>query len=143
MRVVFDTCVWVAAVRSRRGASFALLSELSLGRFRFGISVPLFQEHRSKLLGTAGQGVTPLTQKQVKAILAALAYYCVEVPVYFRLRPNLRDEGDNLVFECAANFGAQAIVTHNVKHFERRELKGYAIRVLRPREFLAEIGRQR
>lgn len=66
MRVVFVSCVWVSAIRSRSGASFALLSEISLQRFGFGVSVPLFLEFRS------------------------------------RLWPNLNDENDNKVFECAA-----------------------------------------
>jgi predicted nucleic acid-binding protein len=132
----------VAAVRSRRGASFALLSEISHGRFRFGISVPLFLEYRDKLQNAVATGVTALTLTQVEAILAALAHYGIEVPVYFRLRPNLRDENDNMVFECAANFGAEAIVTHNVRDFTQPELRGYGIEILKPGEFLRRIRRQ-
>jgi hypothetical protein len=51
------------------------------------------------------------------AILAALAHFAEPVPIFFRLRPNLLDEGDNFVFECAAHFGATYIVTHNVRDF--------------------------
>ena len=76
-------------------------------------------------------------------ILAALAHYGTEVPVYFRLRPNLKDENDNMVFECAANFGAEAIVTHNVRDFRNPELRGYGIEILRPGEFLQRIRRTR
>ena len=63
------------------------------------------------------------------------------MPIYFSLRPNLRDESDNMVFECAANFTAEAIVTYNVKDFKRPELKGYGIKVLKPGEFLGQIRR--
>ena len=42
MRVVIDTNVLVAALRSRRGASFRLLQELQKGRFGFALSVPFF-----------------------------------------------------------------------------------------------------
>lgn len=136
MRVVIDTCVWVSAVRSRRGASFALLGELSHGRFQFGISVPLFLEYEAKLLAASAEGATPLTNAQVEAILAALVHYAEPVPVFFGLRPNLSDESDNMVFECAANFGAAAIVTHNVRHFLSPELRGYGIDVVTPAEFL-------
>jgi putative PIN family toxin of toxin-antitoxin system len=142
MRVVIDTCVWVAAIRSRRGASFALLSEISHGRFRFGISVPLFLEYRDRMQNAVATGVTELTMEQGEAILAALAHYGVEVPVYFTLRPNLRDENDNMVFECAANFGAEAIITHNVRDFAHPELKGYGIEIFKPGEFLRRIRRQ-
>jgi len=142
MRVVIDTCIWVAAVRSRRGASFALLSEIALGRYRFGISVPLFLEYQASLMATVSKREVPLTVEQVAAVLAALAHYGAEVPIYFRLRPNLKDENDNMVFECAANFGAEAIITHNVRDFRQPELKGYGISILKPDEFLQRIRRQ-
>jgi putative PIN family toxin of toxin-antitoxin system len=142
MRVVVDTCVWIAALRSRRGASFAILSEVSYGRFRFGISVPLYLEYQSRMLAAVmDRGMGP-TRDQVEAILAALAHYGVEVPIYFGLRPNLSDENDNMVFECAANFGAEVIVTHNVRDFRNPELRGYNIEILRPGEFLQRLGRR-
>lgn len=141
MRVVIDTCVWVAAIRSRRGASFALLSEIGHGRFRFGISVPLFLEYQARMVAPVALADSRLTAKRVEAILAALAHNGTEVPVYFPLRPNLRDESDNMVFECAANFGAEAIVTHNVRDFRDPELKGYGIEILKPGEFLRRIRR--
>ena len=142
MRVVIDTCVWVAGIRSRRGAGFALLSEITYGRFRFGISVPLFLEYRGKLLETAVSGKSTLTRLQVEAILAALAQFGAEVPLYFRLRPNLKDENDNMVFEAAANFSAEAIVTYNVKDFAHPELKGYGIEILKPGDLLRRIRRR-
>ncbi|MEW5815286.1 MAG: putative toxin-antitoxin system toxin component, PIN family [Spirochaetota bacterium] len=142
MRVIFDTCVWVAAIRSRRGASFALLSEIPHKRFQFGVSVPLFLEYREKLFETESIGHTPLNQKQIEAILSALAHYGVEVPIYFHLRPNLMDENDNMVFECAANFGASAIITHNVKDFLTPELEGYEIDIITPGQFIKKIRRR-
>lgn len=133
MRVVFDTCVWVAAIRSRRGASFALLSEISHKRFQFGISVPLLLEYKAKLQ-------TRVKQKQIAAILSALAFYGTEVSIYYRLRPNLKDENDNMVFECAANFGASTIITHNIKDFLNPELAAYEIQILTPGDFIKIIG---
>jgi len=138
MRTVIDTSVWVSAVRSRRGASFALLSEISLRRFRFGISVALFLEYRAQLVKTLSVGNTHLNRRQVEAVLAALAHFGEEVPIYYRLRPNLKDANDDMVFECAANFGAEVIVTHNVKDFTDPELK-YQIAALRPGEFIRRI----
>ena len=133
-----DTCVWVAAVRSRRGASFALLSEISSGRFRFGTSVALFLEYRAQLTQTVEQGVTVLNPREIDAVLAALAFHTVEVPIYYRLRPNLKDANDDKVLECAAHFGADAIVTHNTRDFLNSELN-YELDVLRPGEFLRRM----
>lgn len=47
-----------------------------------------------------------------------------------------------MVFECAANFGASAIVTHNVRDFAHAELTGYGIETLTPREMLQKIRRK-
>jgi hypothetical protein len=46
-----------------------------------------------------------------------------------------------MVFECAANFGASTIITHNVKDFLRPELKIYEIDILTPGQFIKNIGR--
>ncbi|MEJ2053091.1 MAG: putative toxin-antitoxin system toxin component, PIN family [Calditrichaceae bacterium] len=139
MRVVFDTCVWIAAVRSRRGASYALLSEIPYKRFDFGISVPLFIEYKAELYKAVNSKATSLHKRQIDAILAAFVYYGKEVPVYYKLRPNLKDENDNMVFECAANFGASTIITHNIKDFMNPELHDYGIDILTPRDFLLTI----
>jgi putative PIN family toxin of toxin-antitoxin system len=141
MRVVIDTCVWVAAIRSRQGASYAILSEIAGVQYRFGISVPLFLEYQSQMLGAVGRGKSGLSKGQVGAILSVLAHYGVEVPIYFKLRPNLKDENDNMVFECAANYGADAIVTHNVRDFRNPELRGYGIEFIKPKDFLQQIRR--
>lgn len=141
MRVVIDTCVWVAAIRSRRGASFAILSEIQHGRFQFGISVALFLEYRAALTRATASGRSGVRPAQVEAILAALAHYGKEVPIFYRLRPNLKDESDNMVFECAANFGARAIVTHNIRDFRHTELRGYGFELLTPGELLKRMRR--
>ena len=95
MRVVFDTCVWIAAIRSRRGASFAFLSEIPHRRFQFGISVPLFHEYKAKLFEAFTNGKIQINHDQIETILSALAFFGTEVPIYHRLRPNLKDENDN------------------------------------------------
>ncbi|MDD9988103.1 MAG: putative toxin-antitoxin system toxin component, PIN family [Spirochaetaceae bacterium] len=138
--MVIDTCVWVAAVRSRRGASFALLSEIPSRRFHFGTSVALFLEYRAQLTHAVARGSTTLSPLQIDTILAALAYHTVEVPIFYRLRPNLKDANDDKVFECAAHFGADAIVTHNTRDFLNSELN-YQHDVLSPGEFLQRMRR--
>lgn len=50
MKVVFDTSVLVAAARSNRGASHALLSRLPDVGFQTVISVALFAEYRAVLV---------------------------------------------------------------------------------------------
>src|SRR5205809_5187769 len=50
LRVVLDTSVLVAAVRSRRGASFELLSLLGTESFEVAVSVSLVLEYEDALL---------------------------------------------------------------------------------------------
>ena len=45
--IVIDTKVIISALRSRRGASFKLISMLKQDTFHFNISVPLVLEYES------------------------------------------------------------------------------------------------
>ena len=58
--------------------------------------------------------------------------------VYFLGRPNLRDEGDNHVFELAVAGGAQAIVTNDTGDFRSANLRFSGLRVLTSRDALKE-----
>lgn len=136
VRVVIDTCVWVAAMRSRRGASFRLLSLLPRSDFRFGISVALYLEYQQALLRLAQGHGEQAERVRIRAVLATLAHFGDEVPVFYRLRPNLKDPGDDMVFECAVHYGASHIVTFNTSDCERREVKGYDIETIVPKDFL-------
>jgi predicted nucleic acid-binding protein len=49
MRVVFDTSVLVAAARSRRGASFALVRSIPSPQFQICLSVGLYVEWQAAL----------------------------------------------------------------------------------------------
>lgn len=47
VNIVIDTCVFISALRSRRGASFQLLSLVESGKFELELSVPLGLEYES------------------------------------------------------------------------------------------------
>ena len=46
-RLVLDTSVLVAALRSRRGASYKLLSQIDAGVYQTAVSVPLVFEYEA------------------------------------------------------------------------------------------------
>ena len=138
-KVVLDTCVVESALRSRLGASFQILQRINTGQFRFGVSTSLFLEYESRLRFCQTRGIVTVSERSLQAILSALTYYGDEVPIYFRLRPNLKDANDDMVFECCVNYGADYLVTHNVRDFLRGELKGYAFEVIKPQHFLTEV----
>ena len=45
-----------------------------------------------------------------------------------------------MVSECAANFGASIIITHNIKDFLNPEINIYEIDILTPGQFIQKIG---
>jgi len=83
---------------------------------------------------------TDLTTAQERLqILAALARMGRWVPVYYRWRPNLPDEGDNHLIELAVAGAAQAIITHNVRDIAHGQLAWKDLLVLTPAECLEKL----
>jgi predicted nucleic acid-binding protein len=137
--VVLDTNVFVSALRSRRGASFHLLELVGTGRFEIELSVPLALEYEA-----VGRRVLPDTTVSDTAFEAILDFVCRSArhrEVFFSWRPCLPDPGDDLVLELAVAAGGATVVTFNVSDF--RGAERFGVRVLRPQEFLAEIGEGR
>ena len=105
-RVVFDTSVLVAALRSRRGASFELISRLGAETFEVAISVPLVFEYESALLRHLP--ASPLDEKGVRDFIDYICEVAIRQEVFFLWRPFLRDPGDDLVLELAVAAGCEA-----------------------------------
>jgi putative PIN family toxin of toxin-antitoxin system len=131
-RVVLDCSVLVAALRSRLGASFRLLTLLRAGRYEIVVSVPLVLEYEAVLTRHADElGLEPAD------VLAVVDYLCTvgkHQDIHFLWRPTLRDPGDEFVLEVAVAGGCPAIVTHNVRDFAG--VDRFGVDVLRPGRFL-------
>lgn len=139
MLVVLDTSVAVSAIRSRRGASFQVLSRIGTEDFDLAVSVPLVLEYEAAML--RHQPATRLTVDDVLAIIDFICAVAKPQPIFYLWRPLLRDPSDDMVAELAVAAGCDAVVTHNRADFT--ELTRFGVRVLSPREFLIEIERNR
>jgi putative PIN family toxin of toxin-antitoxin system len=137
-RAVLDTCVIVAALRSRRGASNRLVECVALERLRPLVSTALFLEYEEVLQRPENRLATGMTAEDVEGFLAAFASAAEAVEVNFRWRPQLKDSSDELVLEAAMNGHAGALVTHNIRDF-RNAARLLNLRVLLPRELLKEL----
>ena len=137
MRIVMDTSVLVAGLRSRLGASAALLKEIADNRVELAASPALFLEYEA-VLKREEHGL-PL--HYVDGFLAELAVCIVPVEVRFVWRPQLPDADDEMVLEAAINGQAEAIVTHNRRDFERA-VQRFGIGLLSPAELLEQIRRK-
>ena len=88
MRVVMDTSVLVAAARSRRGASFALVSLIPAPEFQPCLSVGLYAEWQAIL--TRPENLTPgRTAEDALGFLRYLASQSHLQEIHFLWRPFL------------------------------------------------------
>lgn len=111
-RVVLDTNVLVAGLRSRRGASHQVLGRRATG-----------------------------LRRSAAEIGAVLDYLCAtgeHQPIHFLWRPLLPDPGDDLVLEVAVNGRCDRIITFNGRDFAGSERFG--VTPISPREFLEQLG---
>jgi putative PIN family toxin of toxin-antitoxin system len=135
-RVVLDTNVLISALRSRRGASFRVLSLVGTGKFEMSISVPLVFEYEEAARRAARS--VGLRRQDVDDILDYICRVAEHRRIFFLWRPYLRDPSDDMVLELAVESGSRRIVTHNVDDF--RGIEQFGVRAIRPGEFLREIG---
>ncbi|MFL6235391.1 MAG: putative toxin-antitoxin system toxin component, PIN family [Thermoanaerobaculia bacterium] len=133
-RVVLDTNVMVAALPSRRGASYQLLSLLGEGRFEIAVSVPLVLEYEDAL---ARDLEGPYSRQDIEDLLDFLCQVAHRQRIFFLWRPCLPDPKDDMVLELAVAAGCEAIVTHNTRDFVGTERLG--IRIDTPGSFLRTL----
>jgi putative PIN family toxin of toxin-antitoxin system len=137
-RLALDTSIITAGLRSRRGASQALL-RLVGERLVIPLAAPaLFLEYEDVLKRPEQRLATGLSIEQVDLFLAALSDAIEPVELHFRWRPQVRDPADEMLLEIAINGQADALVTHNIRDFAGAADR-FGVQVLRPAEVLKRI----
>ena len=135
MRIVLDTDVLVAAIRSDQGTSRELV-ELALEEsYALLLSVPLILEYESVLTRAEHLEVAGLTAGDIGILLDALVSLSEPVKFSFRWRPMLADPDDDMVLETAVNGSAHALVTFNQRHFAKAA-QAFALEVTTPGQAL-------
>jgi len=137
LRVIFDTNVLVAAARSRRGASYQLISMLPSPKFELAISSSLYFEYLDVLLRPE---IRPhgLTDAEIVDVVNEITNAAHYQSIFFRWRPWLKDEKDDMILELAIASQSSYIVTFNLKDFRNIELFG--IEAITPKDFLELAG---
>lgn len=131
-RIVLDTNVLVSALRSATGPSFALVQCIRLNAIGMCCSPALFLEYEDVLKRPDQLQACGLLPGDIDDILADLALHIQPVSTHYQWRPQLRDPADEMVLEAAANAGAQAIVTYNLRDFA--PARDFGILVLNPEQ---------
>jgi putative PIN family toxin of toxin-antitoxin system len=131
VRLVLDTSVLVAAFRSPRGASAALLRLAAEQRFIMLATPALFAEYEDVLSRPEHMRIHRLSTEQLEDALNELASLVYEVRLAYDWRPQLSDPDDEKVLDAAINGFADAIVTHNLRHFTPAQAR-FGITVVTP-----------
>lgn len=116
-RIVLDTSVVVAVLRSRSGAGNAVLQLVANRRLIPLATPPLFLEYEDVLKRPEQRLAHGLALEAIDEFLAELAALIEPVEVHFQWRPQVRDPNDEMVLEAAINGAADALVTYNIADF--------------------------
>ena len=138
MRIVLDTSIVVAALRSRRGASNAVMRLVARRRVVAVATPPLFLEYEAVLRRAEQRLSHGLSSERLDEFLAEFAAILEPVEVHFQWRPQLRDPADEMVLEAAINGRADAVITHNAKDFAEAG-KRFGILVIGPADLLGRM----
>jgi putative PIN family toxin of toxin-antitoxin system len=138
MRLVIDTDVVVAAMRSSKGASVALMVLLLKGRASILLSVALVLEYEAICMMAEHRLAAKASEKDVRNLLDTIIDVAIPVEVHYQWRPQLRDPGDEMVLEAAVNGQADAIVTFNHRDYKDVPSR-FGIEVLSPVETLRRV----
>ena len=133
---MIDTNVMVAALKSKRGASFKLLSIIDQDKFQISISVPLIIEYEYALKRTDLNIL--LTESEIDDILDYICLIADKRKIFYLWRPYLKDPKDDMVLELAVESESDYIITYNQKDF--KGVSKFGIKTLTPKAFLRKIG---
>jgi putative PIN family toxin of toxin-antitoxin system len=142
VRLVLDTSVMVAAIRSGAGASRRLLVAALEGRLTMLVSVPLLLEYEAVMTRAEHLRASRLLVADVDALLDAVAAVAEPVRLTFLWRPKLSDADDDMVLETAANGQAEGIVTFNLRDFAAASTS-FGIEVMTPGEAAMRLEQER
>ena len=133
MRLVLDTDVVIAGMRSPTGASAAILQFVRKGRATLVLSVALALEYEAACFQAEHRLVSSMSEEEIDIFLTAVIAMAEPVATHFLWRPQLRDAGDEMVLEAAVNGRADALVSFNVRDFGSAPAR-FGIPLLQPRQ---------
>lgn len=128
----------VAALRSINGASYRLLKLLHNKdeRFQINVSTSIVLEYESVLkreIHRQGKDMSMIDDFIDDIVSEANRH-----PIFYLLRPYLKDADDDFILELAFASAVDFIVTYNTKNFSKA--KFFGTNVIKPKEFLQKIG---
>lgn len=138
MRIVLDTSVLIAALRSPSGASAELLRLAVKQRITLLGSLSLALEYLDVCARAESRRATAVTEADALRFANEVVALLDPVEIRFRWRPVSPDPGDDHVVETALNGGAEAIVTFNARDFVQASQR-FGLPALPPADILRKL----
>lgn len=135
MTITVDTNVIFSALYSKRGASHYILRLVLDGKIKLALSSQVYFEYYDVLTRKENIKKLNLSIEDIEDILDLIALLAKKQSIYFLLRPNLIDEKDNMIVECAFASNSDYLITSNIKNFKNAELKGFGFKLITPKDF--------
>ena len=136
MLLTLDTNILYQALKSTTGASHFILQQVRNRKIQIALSVPVFLKYKDVFTRDKSLKDFKLQLSDVDKFLRFIAYISKTFEIYFLLRPNLKDEKDNMIVELAVTSQSDYIITSNAKDFKNAELKFDELKVITPSEFV-------
>ena len=130
MKVVMDTDILVAALRSPDGASRQWLRSILAKEVTALLSVPLMLQYEAVLTRPEQLKGSGLSTQDVAHILDALCQVGKPLNISYLWRPILKAPDDEMVLEAAVQGGADLLLTFNEKDF--RNAHTFQVKIIRP-----------
>ena len=138
-KIVIDTNVFISALLGKEGSySRWIIGAVFDRKFLPLMGDALFNEYWDILTKDALFERCPFDREERMEFFASFLNCCQWTKIYFKWRPNLKDEGDNHIIELALAGGAQIIITKNIKDLVSGELKFSGLEVVPPEIFVKE-----
>lgn len=133
MRLVLDTNVLVAAMRSPRGASAGIVLRALEGAVEIVANVGLFVEYEAVMTRPEHLNAAQVSREEILSVLDDLANAIKPVERDVSWRPQLPDADDEVVLEAAINGQAEIVVTFETATFKEAAQR-FGIAVMTPGE---------
>lgn len=127
MRIVLDTDVVVAGLRSKQGASRLWLRAVLRREVEIALSVPLMLQYEAVLHRPGTVEAVQASPERVDRFLDLLSAVGQPLDISFLWRPVLRDPDDEMVLEAAVAGRANLLLTFNRRDFAGGERFGIGI----------------
>ena len=133
VRIVLHAASFVTAVRSSDGAAAEVLRMIFREEIVPLMDLKLGLEYRDVALRSEQVRASALSKREILELIEAVEAFAEPADVVVKPRSLSPDPSDDMVLDVAINGRADALVTHNTKHFMGAG-KRFGIPVLSPAE---------